>query len=219
MKIEKLTENKIRAIVNIEDLEKSHKDLHSIMTKALETQGLVLEILSKAEKEVGVKTDGCKLLIEAFSSSDDVFIFTITKYQPSSNEKLINRPQSINAKLIAKRKSINLKNTTAFFSFDSFDNFCNFSNCISNIHEIDLKSLSKNFSLYLYNNTYYLVLTKVNINYPFLNRFYSTVAEFGKVVNYSKQFENKLLEHGTVIMKRNAIDTSLKYFSDNADIV
>ena len=59
------------------------------------------------------------------------------------------------------------------------------------------------------------MLTKINTNYPLLTRFYSTVSEFGKLVNYSKQFENKLFEHGTVIMKKNAIDISLKYFSNN----
>lgn len=218
MKIEKITENKIRAIVNIEDLEKAHTDLHSIMTKALETQGLVLEILSKAEKEVGFKTDGCKLLIEAFSSSDNSFVFTITKYHVSPDEKDINNIQSLKKKLIAKRKSINLNSTTAFFSFDNFENFCAFSNCVSKIHELDLKLLSKNSCLYLYNNTYYLVLSKINVEYPLLNRFYSTISEFGKVVNYSKEFENKLLEHGTVIMKKHAISTCVKYFSDNAFI-
>ena len=215
MKIEKITENKIRAIVNIEDLEKAHTDLHSIMTKALETQGLVLKILSQAEKEVGFKTDGCKLLIEAFSSPDNSFVFTITKYHISPDEKEFNNITSLRKKPIAKRKSINFNNTSAIFAFHNFENFCTFSNCISNIHKLDLKLLSKTSSLYLYNNTYYLVLSKINVDYPLLNMFYSNLSEFGKLVNYSKEFENKLLEHGTVIMKKNAINTCVKYFSDN----
>ena len=213
MKIEKITENKIRAIINAEDLEKVHADLHSIMTKALETQGLVLEILSRAEKEVGFQTEGCKLLIEAFSS-DDSFIFTITKYDTSLNEKNISSPTTLKKKLIAKRKLINFENTTAIFAFDNFENFCDFSNYISNIHELNIKNLSKNCSLYLYNNTYYLILSEINTNYSLLNRFYSSVSEFGKLVNCSKEFESKLLEHGTVIIKKNAIDIGIKYFSN-----
>ena len=51
MKIEKLTENKIRVIVNHDDLTKNNIDSHSLMNKALNTQNLFLEILEKAEEE------------------------------------------------------------------------------------------------------------------------------------------------------------------------
>ena len=80
MKIEKLTENKIRVIINLDDLKKNNLDFHTIMQKPIESQKLFLEMLLKAEKELGFYTEGCKLLVEAFSSSEDVFIFTITKY-------------------------------------------------------------------------------------------------------------------------------------------
>ena len=80
MKIEKLTENKIRVIVNSEDLKNNNLDYQTIMEKPIESQKLFLEMLLKAEKEVGFYTEGYKLLVEAFSSSDGVFDFTITKY-------------------------------------------------------------------------------------------------------------------------------------------
>ncbi len=38
MKIEKLTDNKIRVILPLEELEMNHLNLHSIMTKGLETR-------------------------------------------------------------------------------------------------------------------------------------------------------------------------------------
>ena len=52
MKIEKLTENKIRIILRPEDLEEKDLDLHTIMTRTAESQGLLLEILNKAKKEI-----------------------------------------------------------------------------------------------------------------------------------------------------------------------
>ena len=79
MKIEKLTEDKIRVIVNSEDLKNNNLDYQTIMEKPIESQKLFLEMLLKAEKEVGFYTEGCKLLVEAFSSSDGLFVFTITK--------------------------------------------------------------------------------------------------------------------------------------------
>ena len=80
MKIERITENKIRVIIDIDDLEKDNTDLKAIFNKNLSTQDFFLNILKKAEKEVDFYTDGCKLLIEAFTSTDNVVVFTITKY-------------------------------------------------------------------------------------------------------------------------------------------
>ena len=79
MKIEKLTENKIRIILNVEDLEKNNIDLHSFMSNSIESQSLFIDILNQAEHEVGFSTKDCKILIEALASSDGNFIFTITK--------------------------------------------------------------------------------------------------------------------------------------------
>lgn len=81
MKIEKITENKIRILVKSEDLDFENLDLHTIMTKAIEQpQGFFLDLLNRAEAEVGFNTDGYKLLIEAYSSIDEDLVFTITKY-------------------------------------------------------------------------------------------------------------------------------------------
>ena len=74
MKIEKLTENKIRGIVNLEDLKNNNLDYKTIMEKPIESQKLFLEMLLKAEKELGFYTEGYKLLVEAFSSTDGVFV-------------------------------------------------------------------------------------------------------------------------------------------------
>ncbi len=58
MKIEKLTDNKIRVIINLEDLKKNNLDFNTIMEKPIESQKLFLEMLLKAEKEVGFYTEG-----------------------------------------------------------------------------------------------------------------------------------------------------------------
>ena len=44
MKIEKLTENKIRVIVNTEDLKENDIDFNLLMNKSMETQNLFFEI-------------------------------------------------------------------------------------------------------------------------------------------------------------------------------
>ena len=208
MKIEKLTEDKIRIIVNPSDLELENLDMKSIMTKAIDRQGFFVHMLEKAKDEVGFNTDGCKLLIEAFSSSDDILVFTITKY--SEKEPLKNIDSS--KKLTVKRKSLNIKNKEAIYRFRSFDEFCDFCECINKEYKFDIKKLSKNTYLYLYNNTYYLFMKNIITEETALKNFYSIASEFLIPVHYSNNFENKLLEHGKLIIKGNSIVTGIKYF-------
>ena len=73
--------------------------------------------------------------------------------------------------------------------------------------------MCKDISLYLFKNTYYLVFKNINIDYELIKLFFSEIAEFGKNINFSENFERKLLEHGKIIMKKNAISTGIKYFS------
>ena len=213
MKIEKLTENKIRVIVNHDDLTKNNIDSHSLMNKELNTQNLFLEILEKAEEELGFYTDGHKLLIEAFSSTDEAIVFTITKYQskefPLNNDSL-DMPKK--KKINVRRKTLNFTNKHIIYAFNSFDEFCNFCTCINQIRNFEIDRFSKNITLFFYRNTYYLVIKNINIKYRMVNSFYSIASEFGKLLSLPKSFENKLFEYGKIIIKGNAIDVGIKYF-------
>lgn len=214
MKIEKLTDNKIRVIIDWDDFKKNNIDIHSFLSRTLDSQSLFLDILKKAEEEVDFRTDGCKLLIEAFSSSDDVLVFTITKYSPSDLKSSLDSVKK--KKLIAKRKTFNVQNKQAIYAFEDFNTFCDF--CCSLNHsgeKFDSKKLSKNIVLYLYNDTYYLVLQNINADYEYITMFYSIISEFAKLSSFSINFSNKLLEHGKVIIKKDAINMGIKYFDKN----
>ena len=207
MKIEKLTENKIRVIVNSEDLKNNNLDYQTIMEKPIESQKLFLEMLLKAEKEVGFYTEGYKLLVEAFSSSDGLFVFTITKYV----EKPIIPPNKLKVTPKKKIKHVNPKSTTSIYQFSSFEEFCEFCTAIHNT-ACQSKQLAKNIALYLFNDTYYLILSNINTESVYIHIFYSTISEFASLASHSETFKMKLLEHGKAIMKRNAIETGIKYF-------
>lgn len=73
MRIEKITENKIRIILNIQDLQENNIDLHSFMSNSIETQDLFYDMLEKAEKEIGFKTKDYKLMIEALAVPERQF--------------------------------------------------------------------------------------------------------------------------------------------------
>ena len=117
MKIEKITENKLRIVLNIEDLETNNIDFESVVNNTPETQTLILSILNQAEKEVGFYTQDCKILIEALASFDGNFVFMITKSPPSL-------PKTISHSYYRKVPKQKKKSFKAFSSLIySFQNF------------------------------------------------------------------------------------------------
>lgn len=209
MKIEKLTENKIRVIVNPSDLGSNDLDIHLLMNKALEGHQFFANMLEKAKKEVGFDTDGCKLLIETFSSPEDFLVFTITKSSPKELKEDLDFSKK---KLTVKRRTLSVNEKNAIYKFSDFDTFCNFCHCIANKEFFNINKLSKDISLYLYNGTYYLIIKNINTTYAYLRTFYSVASEFLIPVRFSDVFLHKLSEYGKVIMKKNAISLGIKYF-------
>ena len=84
MQIEKITENKIKIILNIQDLQEKNIDLHSFMSNSIESQDLFYDMLDKAEKEIGFETKDYKLIIEALAIPNRKFY---TNYNPYNSRK------------------------------------------------------------------------------------------------------------------------------------
>ena len=215
MKIEKLTDNKIRIIMNIQDIEKNTNDIHTFFDNIMNSQNLYLDILQKAEKEVDFHTEGCKLLIEAFSTLEDVVVFTITKYS-STESNSINTGDVLNnnskRKLIVKRKTNTPSLKNAVYEFDNFDYFCDFCNSISKIENLNIDKLAKKTVLYNYQNKFFLVFKDINFKDKYVHKVFNILSEFAKFQNYSINFEYKLIEHGKIYIKNNAISKGIQYF-------
>ena len=210
MKIEKLTENKIRIIIDIDELNNKNISLKSLSQNSTDAQNLFAEILSEAEKKVGFKVSGSRLLIEAFSTSEGTVVITFTKIK-LDNILSFGKPKTL--KYRRKVPCSSCKN--AVYEFDSFDEFCNFCTYLNNSHVSDLKGFAKITSLYEYNSKYYLTFSGINIDFEHIAFFYASISEFAKLISNSNTFESKLVEHGNCIFKRNAIKNCIKYFSNS----
>ena len=179
------------------------------MTKTAESQGLFLDILNKAKQEIGFDTDGCRLLIEAFSTSDDIYVFTVTRFLPEKDEA---NNVNNNRRLRVRRKQINPTSKISIYEFANFDNFTSFCELLNSSKQINLRGLMQSSTLYNYKNLYYLVITNMNLKHKNINIFNSYITEFGRIISNSETFLHKLQEHGNAIMKKNAIYTGIKYF-------
>ena len=80
MQIEKITENKIRIILNIQDLKEKNIDLHTFMSSSVESQNLFYDILNIAEKEIGFITRDWKLIIETIAIPNRKFYINSNSY-------------------------------------------------------------------------------------------------------------------------------------------
>ncbi len=209
MKIEKLTENKIRIILKREDFKDKKIDINQLFLTTPESHKLFLELLDKAEKEVDFDTTGHKLLIEASTESEDIFIFTITKYiETDINVK------SKHKKILTIKKTPNIFNASSLiYQFNEFEDFCKFCDFANSSNIVNIKKLYKSSVLYLYNNTYFLVIDGINLTNHSLLNLHSNLLEFSSLIKYTKNFKFKLKEHGKVVIKNNAINTGMKYFS------
>lgn len=205
MKIEKLTDNKIRIIIDLDELSEKNIDINSLSKNNENAHTLFQAILNEAEKQVGFKVQNCKLLVEAFSTTDGYVIFTLTKYKNDSSS-------NSSKKVRYKRKSLSTSYKNAIYKFSNFDEFCNFCTYCNSSNLSDLKGFAKSISLYEYKNFYYLIFTNINIDYKYTNLFYTSISEFSNLISNSTILKSKLIEHGKSIFKSKAISNGIKYF-------
>ena len=205
MRFEKITENKIRITFNLDDLSENNIDFHSFMSNSDETQALFLDMLDRAEKEIGFVTKDYKLMIEALATAEGNFILTVTRSLPEGG-KLVSR------RICGRKKDTNISNKYAIYCFNTFDDFCNA--CESfDINFVKAVNLSLKLSrLYLYNQKYYLVL-KIKYNNNTITNLHCRIAEFSSYQKYSNIFENRLIEYGNIIIKDKAFNKIKKYFT------
>ena len=130
MQIEKVNSNKLKVILNANDLKENHIDLNSFMANSLESQELFLDILDLAEEEFNFYVDNSKLIVESVSLANNIFIFTITKMSEHKEDNL-----SINT----------------IYCFNDFDQLA------SVISFLDKKNL---LNIFTYNNKFYLIINK-----------------------------------------------------------
>ena len=185
MKFEKLNDTNIKISVSMHDMEQNNVSIQNLFSNSEPSQKLLQNILKMAESEIDFKVNDSQLLIEATLTSDEECIFIITKLQ----ESFSNPP----------------KNNNFIFKFDNFDNFINLCTFLNNFSDLNLKDFSQNFSLILYNNTYYLYNSDVEKFSVLLDYMKNVFAEFGTNVSDSPSIHGILNEYGKVIFEKNAI--------------
>ena len=207
MKFEKLSENKIRITLTVQDLAEKEIDFQVFLTNSFDSQDILLDMLEEAKKETGFDPENYNLRIEALAMADTSFIFTITKEMPEEKSRLPKKKFKI------KRKSLNPLSTQAIYSFATFDDFCSFLQFLKESKLIsEVSRIADCILLYKYKDKYYLLMSSIHSEVVNKIRFYTGITEFAKYVTNSKVFASKLLECGDLIIGDNALKIGAKHF-------
>lgn len=202
MRIEKISENKIRIFVTFDDLEERDIDLSSFNYNSPETQELFWDLMEQAELELGFETHESQLCIEAVTDVDQGFVITITKIDEDGDFESIhkfikNRYRRNDLKI--KRKTSNICSTVMIYNLESFDDLCDLAVRLKPVYLGDS-------AVYQCEGSYYLVLRRITDANHNQAGIESILAEYGDRVLNVSFFEGYLNEYGTLMVENDAID-------------
>ncbi|ONI45978.1 competence protein [Epulopiscium sp. SCG-B10WGA-EpuloA2] len=217
MKIEKISDTQIRITLNHEDLLDRNIKLTELAYGSKKAQNLFQDMMSKAYEDFGFEAQNVPLMIEAVPLSIDSVMIVVTK---------VNDPEQLEERLglTGERPThITFKEQHRDnFSFEEIEpNMSEYSTCLmyrfDNLDEIS--SLSHQIQhlffgdscIYKYTDKYFLLISNNQNNSTDQNILKSVLNEFGRCAYQSNLNENFLIEHGTPIIKKNAIDILAKY--------
>ena len=85
MQIKKINNDKLKVILNSNDLDEKNIDIDSFLSNSIESQNLFFEILDLAEEEYDFDIENNKAVVETISLDNNLFVLTITKLKNNFN--------------------------------------------------------------------------------------------------------------------------------------
>ena len=189
MKIEKISSNKIKITVTNADMDTLGISFESFIVDSPERSELFRSLIKRAEFETGIAIDNSRVMIEASPNKYDGIVVFFTKLDGDTG--II--PVYHKPKLRAKPKAEKPEETV--YSFEGMEALLEFA---------ERSKTSDGGELYFYAEKYYLIL-------PLSAQTDIGIFEYANIErNMTKAF---LSEHGTLIIKDNALSTIDKYFN------
>lgn len=137
MKIKKINNDKLKIILNSNDLDEKNIDIDSFLANPIESQNLFFEILDLAEEKYNFYMENNKAIVETISLDDNnIFVLTITKL---------------------KNDSCTYTNNSIAYCFENINDLLNFYSFIKKNH-INISQSN----IHQFENKYYFLLNEKN---------------------------------------------------------
>ncbi|NLC69580.1 MAG: adaptor protein MecA [Clostridiaceae bacterium] len=207
MKIEKISDNKIKVTISLNDLKERNIDLESLTYNSNAAQELLWDMIEQAETQYGFDFSNAHIVFEPVCDMAEGFIITITQLDENTDleslQKYIkSRIKKTDAKVKRKARRI-VYPVRMIYCFNTLDDICRVVDKIYNM-------FSGESYLYKLKDMYYLLLKSAKpLNYVQID---SLLSEYGKRVFNSSFFEGYLNEYGEIMIEKCAIDVLNTYF-------
>lgn len=210
MKIERISENKIKVHIGADEARALNVSFKMIAKNTPEVQEMFWTAIRQAEKDVDFSVDGAKLLVEALPSADDEgFGMLITK--ACSEEELNDAIHRCSARGRVRKTELKLQPRTAkragqkkfIYRFSSFENLCAASELIGGefVGGSRLYKCDAFFYLYLQPESPACFAEMEHI-----------LSEFSAKQENGQFMLGYLNEHGQVMIERDAVPVLFRYF-------
>lgn len=208
MKIEKITENKIKVTLTLNDLQERNIDLNALSYNSPQAQRLFMDMMHIAESEHGFLVGESQVFIEALPTPPEGFEIIVTKVEDDKEFESIHKYIKNKLKrsdLSSKKKSRRVSVNVYIYSFDTFEDLC------EGIKQMNPYYTGES-SLYKYQNSYFLVIPKSYKAEVSFEAVEMSLNEFGVKVSNSAFFEGILNEYGERLIEDSALDVIRNYF-------
>lgn len=208
MKIEKISENKIKVLIDGKEAQEWNISFKSISENTPAVQEMFWTAIRMAEENTGFSVDGAKLFVEALQccdGDDKGFGMLITRV--CSDAELNTAISSCGYKGRIKQARLPYCSKTHekkyIYCFNDFDTLCSAAGEVFDIY-------TGKGTLYKHGGKFYLCLTPKNA--AIFADIEMTILEFGTKVKNGQYMLGRLNEYGNVMIKENAVDIIAKYF-------
>jgi Negative regulator of genetic competence, sporulation and motility len=208
MKMERVSENKIKITVSFTDMEDRNLNLTSFNYSNPETQELFWDMMEQAENELGFDATTSQLCVEAYPGNEDEIIITITRLPETEEFESIQKyikNKYTKREIRTKRKTKKLVVSVVIYSFNDLEDACMMANTMRDVYNGES-------SLYKCKDTYYLQFCKNGFTLIDFKDFEPQLGEYGNRVQNVGFYEGYLNEYGEKIILNNAIDLLQNYF-------
>lgn len=189
MKIEKISDERIKVTLLPIDMKKWNITYESLSTYSPETNDIVWNIVVKIAEETGIDFKNCRLTIEVVRTLSGNCVLIISKKELQTRYKY-------------KRKNY-LRETAAVYRFKSLEDLICFAK--SNLYYCFLFD-GKN-SIYRYKNELLLVINVVSELKKYVQAFNDRICEYADISKKPILYASYLDEHFKPIISKNALKT------------
>ena len=198
MKIEKITDDKLKITFDSSELKENNISVHSFLSHSLETPKMYLAILEIAYEDLGFDTKNSMLSYETISFGHHLFVTYITKtlnkdFSSTSSNYL---RKYFNTNLSCHRE-FNCIEKTQYLYFTSINNFLDFYNLL---HKTFTK-IHFNYILYSYNSSLFLEILHDNSNLYSKQQIDFISSEIKSILSTSNLIFQKIKEFGKPLVK------------------